>query len=823
MTKRLPHTAILTITAILSLGSAPNIQAAEAPLPDPRQTLNFDQDWRFHLGEVEGGQSPALNAPTAGWRNLDVPHDFSIEGPPGSDPAPMDGPFDKKSPGGTGAGALNGGIGWYRKTFNLPDASQGKHVGIRFDGVYMDSEVWLNGVSIGKQPYGYTSFEFDLTKLLKPGENLLAVRVNVQQPCSRWYSGAGIYRHVYLVLTNPLHLAPWGTYVTTPKITDAEAEVSVRTQVRNDGATAAEAMLTTTILGADGKPVAEVKTNESLAAGTAHEFGQTLKVAGPRRWSTEDPYIYQVVSEVSVGGRVVDHYTTPLGIRSLQFTADKGFFLNGERVQLKGVCQHHDLGCLGAAVNRRGIERQLEILKAMGCNAIRTSHNPPAPELLDLCDRMGLLVMDEIFDEWIIPKSGVKFGYKRFFDDWSERDLVGMVQRDRNHPSIILWSIGNEIKEQAAPQGGAMAQRLADICHREDPTRLVTSGVNKMGPAITNGFTKALDVVGMNYFTNEYNEQKGKLLVATETASALSTRGEYGLELKPDGKVKMNMHLNNQCTSYDLDRPGWGCTAEDSLLNLKRVPWVAGEFVWTGFDYIGEPTPYGWPSRSSYFGIIDLAGFPKDRYFLYQSQWSDKPLVHLLPHWNWPGFEGKEIPVWCFTNADSVELFLNGKSQGSKNLEDSKSLHLEWQVPYAPGLLKAVGTKDGHTFITEVRTAGPAAKLLASADRQQLAADGTDLSYIELRVVDKDGNLCPNADNLIHFSLQGPATLAGVDNGDPTNHEPFQATQHKAFHGLCLAVIKAKRTPGQIHLQATADGLEAAPVLITGMAPGQAP
>jgi len=818
MKYRLPNPAVLTIGALILLGCPAWARAADAAPLGARQTLSFDEDWRFHLGEVDGGQTPAVA--DTDWRGLDVPHDFSIEGPPGTDPATIDGPFDRKSPGGTSAGALNGGIGWYRKNFTLPEDTQGKCVGIQFDGVYMDSEVWLNGVSVGKQAYGYSSFQVDLTKNLKPGKNLLAVRVNVQQPCSRWYSGAGIFRHVWLVLTDQVHVAPWGTYVTTPEVTDATAQVSVRTQVRNDGAEAVKATVTTEIFAPGGAKVAEQKTDETVAAGGSHEYGQSLKVEAPRRWSTEDPSIYQVVSAVSVGGRVVDRYTTPLGIRTIQFTADNGFLLNGKRVQLKGVCLHHDLGCLGSAVHRRGIERQLEILKAMGCNAIRTSHNPPAPELLALCDRMGMLVMDEIFDEWIIPKSGMKFGYKRFFDEWSERDLVGMLRRDRNHPCVILWSIGNEIKEQAAPQGGAMAQRLADICHREDPTRMVTSGVNKMGQAIANGFTKALDVVGMNYFTGQYNEQKGKLLVASETSSALSTRGEYGLQLKSDGKLNINMRPNNECVSYDLDRPGWGCTAEESLLFIKRAPWVAGEFVWTGFDYIGEPTPYGWPSRSSYFGIIDLAGFPKDRYYLYQSQWSDKPVMHLLPHWNWKGFEGKEIPVWCFTNADSVELFLNGKSLGSKDCKDGKSLHLEWKVPYAAGVLKAVGKKGGQTLTEEVHTAGEPAKLVLRPDRTKLAADGTDLSYVEVSVVDQDGNLCPNADNLISFGLTGPGCVAGVDNGDPTNHEPFKGIQHKTFHGLCLAVIQAGRTPGEIRLSATAPGLQAQPVVISSGSPG---
>ncbi len=810
---RIANNTLSIMGALIMLGGATPSQAADAPGVAARQTLSFDQDWRFQLGEVAGAEQPALA--DAAWRALDVPHDFSIEGPPGADPATMEGPFDAKSPGGTGAGALNGGIGWYRKAFTLPEGSAGKRVSVQFDGVYMDSEVWLNGVSLGKQPYGYTSFQFDLTPHLKPDGNVLAVRVNVQQPCSRWYSGAGIYRHVWLTLTDPVHVAPWGTYVTTPEVLDASATVKVGTQVRNDGKEGAKATLTTAVVDAAGKKVAEQQTSESIAAGAGTEFAHTLKVDGPRRWSTEDPYLYQVVSEVRVGERLVDRYTTPLGIRTIAFTADNGFLLNGKRVQIKGVCQHHDLGCLGAAVHIRGIERQLEILKGMGCNAIRTSHNPPTPELLDLCDKMGMVVMDEIFDEWIIPKSGMKFGYKRFFEEWSERDLVSMIRRDRNHPSVILWSIGNEIKEQGAPQGGEMARRLADITHREDPTRMVTSGVNKMGPALANGFVKALDVIGMNYFTDQYQAQKGKLLVAAETSSALSTRGEYGLELKPDGKVEMNMRPNNQCVSYDLDRPNWGCTAEESLVFIKNAPWVAGEFVWTGFDYIGEPTPYHWPSRSSYFGIIDLAGFPKDRYYLYQSQWTDKPVVHLLPHWNWKGFEGKEIPVWCFTNAESVELFLNGKSLGSKDFKDSKSLHLEWKVPYEAGVLKAVAKKAGKTITEEVRTAGEPAKLIVRPDRKQIAADGQDLSYVEVRVVDKDGNLCPNADNVIAFGLEGPGTVAGVDNGDPTNHEPFKATKHKAFHGLCLAVIEATRSPGEIRLKASAEGLQAESVTIT--------
>ena len=809
-------TAFITFISLFLFGGLPVCQAVETEANFGRQTLNFDQAWRFHLGEFAGAEKPELV--DSGWLAVDVPHDFSIEGPPGADISTMDGPFDRKSPGGIGAGALNGGIAWYRKTFTLAAGNIGKRVGVCFDGVYMDSEVWLNGVSLGKQPYGYTSFEYDLTTNLKPGPNVLAVRVNVLQPCSRWYSGAGIYRHVRLTLTEPIHVAPWGTYVTTPEVLDAAAQVCMRTQLRNDGSTASNTTLTTRILDAAGQQVAEQQTEQTLAASSSHELTQTLSVATPQRWSTTKPYLYQVVSEIRVGKRLLDCYTTPLGIRTLEFTADNGFLLNGKREQIKGVCLHHDLGCLGAAVHRRGIERQLEILKTMGCNAIRTSHNPPTPELLDLCDRMGLLVMDEIFDEWLIPKVGIKFGYRRFFDDWSERDLSAMIRRDRNHPSIILWSIGNEIKEQSAPQGGTMAQRLVDICHREDSTRMVTSGVDKMTNAITHGFVKPLDVVGMNYSAGEYQKQRGKLLIASETSSALSTRGEYGLELKPDGKLAITQQPNTQCVSYDLEHPTWGLTGEDSLLAVRNAPWVAGEFVWTGFDYLGEPTPHEWPARSSYFGIVDLAGFPKDRYYLYQSQWSEQAMVHLLPHWNWSGFEGKEIPVWCFTNADSVELFLNDKSLGCRDFKDNHSLHLEWQVPYAAGVLKAVASKDGKTYVDEVRTAGAPAKLRIQPDRQKIAADGEDLSYVTVQVVDQDGNLCPNADHLIHFTVEGPAGIAGVDNGDPTNHEPFKAKQHRAFHGLCLAVIQATRTAGQVRLTATAEGLKSESVVI-GSAP----
>lgn len=794
----------LSLLAMAMIGS---VDAAEV-----RQVLPLDQDWRFHLGDVAGAEKPEMA--DAEWRLLDVPHDYSIEGPVGADPATMEGPFDQKCPGGKSAGFLNGGIAWYRKTFTLPVEAVGRRMSVEFDGVFMDSQVWLNGAAVGRQPYGYSSFQFDLTPHLKSGNNILAVKVTMQQPCSRWYPGAGIYRHVRLVVMDPVHVAHWGTQVTTPEIQDAAAKVQVRTRVQNDGKVNVAIALTTSILNAEGKKVAEHRAAGEIGASGTNEFVQVMNVDAPSRWSLENPVLYRAISEVMVGEKVVDCYETPFGIRSIKFTPDNGFLLNGKRVQLKGVCNHHDLGCLGSAVHRRAIERQIEILKGMGCNAIRTSHNPPAPELLDLCDRMGILVIDEIFDEWLVPKTGMTYGYTRFFNEWSEHDVVSMVRRDRNHPSVILWSIGNEIKEQRAPQGGAMAKRLADFCRREDPSRMVSSGCNFAGNAAQNGFLDALDVIGINYHTGDYEAFRGKLLYGSETSSALSTRGEPGLRIKPDGKVEIDTRPNNRVTSYDVTAVGWGCSAEGSLLAIKASPWVAGEFVWTGFDYIGEPTPYRWPSRSSYFGIIDLAGFPKDRYYLYQSQWAGNLMVYLMPHWNWKGFEGKEIPVWCYTSAESVELFLNGRSLGSKDFKDNKTLHLDWNVPYEPGVLKAVGKKGGQTVSFEVRTAGAPARLVVSPDRKLIAADGEDLSFVEVRVVDKDGNVCPDAENLITFGIEGPGSIVGVDNGDPINHESFKGTKHKAFHGLCLAVIESKRVPGEIRLDVTAQGLQSEPVVI---------
>jgi beta-galactosidase len=813
------HARFVFVACVVALSAGPSVAAG-------RQTELFDKDWKFQIGD--NADAAKADFDDSSWRKVNLPHDYSIEGPAGKDPASMDGPFDKVSPAGGGGGFLDAPTAWYRKTFTVPASAKGERVSILFDGVYMNSDVYLNGKKLGNHPYGYTPFIYDLTNDLKfDGPNTLAVRCEVQQPCSRWYSGAGIYRHVYLVTTEPVHIAPWGTYLTADKdkANGNDFWVTVRTTLRNDSDKSVKCKTTTAIHDAgvrgdsppdeSGKKIPEAaSTEQTIPAGGEVTLYAVCHVADPHLWSPDSPYMYRAVTTVTQGDKKIDTATDPLGFRTFEFTKDDGFHLNGKRLQIQGTCNHHDLGALGSAVNRRALERQLQMLKDMGNNALRTSHNPPAPEFLELADELGFVVMDEAFDEWKAGKT--RYGYGRFFDDWSERDIVTMIHRDRNHPSIVMWSIGNEIGEQRRPEGGAMAQRLANITHREDPSRPTVSACNNPNQAVPSGFADALDVMGINYNIGNYERNKGRVLIASETASALSTRGEYGLYLNDDGEVKIRIRPNTQCTSYDLDKPQWGSTAETSLIALKNSPWVAGEFVWTGFDYIGEPTPHPWPARSSYFGIIDLAGFPKDRFYIYQSQWSKKPMVHLLPHWNWEGWEGKEIPVQAYTNADSVELFLNGKSLGAKQdqadlarVGDRQTLHYEWKVPYAAGTLKAVAKKDGQVVATdEVVTAGAPVKLELKADRSAINADGDDLAFVTVRVLDKDGHICPNADNKILFSLDGPAKIAGLDNGDPINHESFQGTSHKAFHGLALAIVRAQDAGGTAKLTATTPGLE---------------
>ena len=799
------------------MGSA--LFAATAVPVGSQRRLAFNEGWRFFKGEAAGAEQPDFQ--DASWKEIRLPHDWAIEGP-----------FDPKLNPHTGA-LPTFGTGWYRKAFTLPAAAQGRYFSIEFDGAMYNSTVWLNGHELGGRPYGYIGFTLDLTPYLHYGAqtNVIAVRLTPEDHSSRWYPGAGIYRNVWLDVTGPIHVAHWGTYVTTPEVSDEKAPVVVKTTIRNQGDKAADVMLQTSLLDAAGKAVSRATDAVSVPAGGTAIQPTTLTVTHPQRWDLDHPYIYTVVSEVVENKKAVDRYETPVGIRTIAFDKEKGFLLNGQAHKIQGVCDHHDLGALGAAVSRRATERQLEILKGAGVNAIRTSHNPPSPELLELCDRMGLVVMDESFDMWLRPK--VPNGYSKFFNEWSERDVRDMVDRDRNHPSVIMWSIGNEIPEQGSPDGAAMAHRLTGFFHNEDPTRPTTSAFNNWQGAIRNKLADEVDLPGFNYQPMHYaqilKEHPNWIIFGSETASCVSSRGTYHLPVE-----KYEKHASLQISSYDIIAPAWAMCPDPEFAEQDRFPNVLGEFVWTGFDYIGEPTPFfnggnsmqtDWPARSSYFGMVDLAGFPKDRFYLYQSQWTKKPMVHVLPHWNWAGREGQAIPVMVYTNAEEVELFLNGKSLGRKKRfgepieipvggnvsQDHKFVtkyRLEWQVPYAPGALKVVAFQNGKQVAEdERRTAGAPARVKLSADHSTIAADGNDLSFVTVRIEDKDGNLVPEAANLVHFQVTGAGRIEAVDNGNAATVEPFQADHRKAFNGLALLIVRSNGAQGRIAVTATSEGL----------------
>lgn len=777
-----------------------------------RSVLNFNRDWVFNLGDVSNGQDKALD--DSKWRKLNLPHDWSIEGE-----------FSKDNPATPEGGALPGGIGWYRKTFTLTNADKNKQVYIGFDGVYQRSDVWINGHHLGFRPNGYISFQYDLTPYLNYGDqkNIIAVKVdNSNQPNSRWYSGSGIYRNVWLTKLNKIAVNHWGTFVTTPIVTRQNATVNLKTSIKNLTGKPQQVNITTTIYNSSGLQITSATLTNVSLRDTIATINQELAVKNPVLWSVDKPYLYKVTTKVTANGAIVDTYQTTLGIRYFNFDANKGFSLNGKPVKILGVCDHHDLGSLGTAVNTRALERQLEILKAMGCNAIRTSHNPPAPELLDLTDKMGFIVMDEAFDCW--EKQKEKFDYHLFFDEWHKRDMEDQVLRDRNHPSVIMWSIGNEIPEQADTSGFRIAKELAAIVHSLDTTRPITAANNN--PDTRNQIIKsgAVDLVGYNYHNKElpafHDRYPGKIFIGSETTSALETRGVYDMPsdsirrwpLRKEDKAKMNDDFT--VSAYDNVSARWGSTHEEVWKVIKKYDFLSGMFIWTGFDYLGEPTPYSWPARSSYFGIIDLAGFPKDVYYMYQSEWTTTPVLHLLPHWNWA--PGKVVDVWAYyNNADNVELFLNGKSLGVKK-KTGDDLHVMWRVPYQPGTLKAISrnSKGQQVLTSEVKTAGPPSKIELSADRKIINADGSDLSFITVKVLDKDGNLVPDADNKISFKINGEAFLAGVDNGDPINHDPFKADWRKAFHGLALAIVQATKKPGYVTITASSNGLQTATLQI---------
>lgn len=807
----------------------------KAAAAEPRST-SFVDGWLFSLTDDDA------SAPTyddSSWRKLTLPHDWSIEGD-----------FSEEALAGTGGGALPGGLGWYRKHFSVPSDMKGKNLFVDFDGVYMNSTVYVNGHELGTRPFGYISFSYDITPYLNPdGENVIAVRVdNSKQPNSRWYSGSGIYRNVWLRPLGDIHVEQWGQYVNPKNVTRKSADVDILTTVANLSRNSADLLIVSSIYNPHGEKIGETTNNLVLPGDTTAVCEQTLKVINPELWSTVTPNLYNVVTEIIEDGKVIDTYNTVTGLRYMDFDPVKGFSLNGEALKINGVCLHHDAGALGAVVNRRAIERQLQIMKDMGVNAIRTTHNPPAPELLDLCDRMGILVQDEAFDIW--RKKKTAYDYSLYFNDWHERDLSDFLKRDRNHPSVFMWSIGNEVLEQwsdasadtlsleqanlilnfghgkemlangdSLSVNSLLTRKLADLTREYDTSRPITAGCNEPDPGNHLFRSGALDVIGYNYHDEWFDKVPenfpGKPFIVTESVSGLMTRGYYrmpsdSMYIWPERWDKPFFDESFSCSSYDNCHVPWGSTHEANLRKVQENPFIMGQFVWTGFDYLGEPTPFGWPARSSYFGIVDLAGFPKDVYYMYQSQWRpDMNVLHLFPHWNWE--PDQEIDMWAYyNNADEVELFINGKSQGVRHPDD-KSYHSSWRVKYEPGTVMAVSRNNGKEVARqEIATAGKPAAVRLTPDRHEIAADGTDLSYITVEVVDSEGRLCPWADNSITFDVEGAGENVGVDNGSPISLERFKADSRKAFYGKALLIVKSNGEKGAINVKASADGLKTA-------------
>ena len=802
---------------------------------------NFDYNWLFgryglqadgsKIEEPAAVQDVSFN--DSCWKQLDLPHDWAVEGPFRTDLEGFTGKLPWR------------GIGWYRKHFKVDKTDIGKRFYLDFDGAMAHAEVWLNGKKVGGHPYGYTSFRVDLTPQLSfEGENVVAVRLNTENIGSRWYPGAGIYRHVRLVKTSPVHVDHWGVFVTTPSISDVEAEALVHVQVRNHLSVPVKGHYSVSVyeLYADNQTGRKVASSShvrlDLPANATAQDSVSLRILSPKRWSLEATNRYLARVKVYDGKYLVDTYEVPFGFRTIQFTHDNGFLLNGKRVQIQGTCNHHDLGALGTAINMVALERQLKILKSFGCNALRTSHNIPAPELLELADKMGFLVMDEAFDCWREGKQSGDYG--SLFDEWHEKDLKALVCRDRNHPSVILWSTGNEVSEQYHPELG-IARHLTEVVHRYDKTRPVTFGASYPSKSAMNGTELQVDVHGMNYaagvyggpdFYGEFLNKEGHEHLSgfsSESSSTMSSRGEY---------FPRKFHVS----SYDLNEPGWGGLPDQEFAALDRYPAICGEFVWTGFDYLGEPTPFNSDktvllnhaaavskeelkkqeeelkkieqnrptSRSSYFGIVDLAGFPKDRYYLYQSRWRpDYPMVHILPHWNWEDKNGKNVPVFVYSSGDEVELFLNDRSLGKKSKQPYE-YRFRWDsVYYESGELKAIAYKDGKKWAEKhIRTTGKPERLKLTPDKKVLKSDGEDLIFVRVSVLDAEGNEVPTAEPVITSSVSGPGVIVATDNGDPTCLIPFHEPERPAFNGLYLAIVKARKgSEGKLRLRVEADGL----------------
>ena len=788
-----------------------------------RSEYLLEKGWKFTKGEVSNAEMPAFN--DAKWETVDIPHDWAIFGP-----------FDKNNDlqnvavtqnfetqaslktGRTG-GLPYVGIGWYRTTFH---STPGKQTTLIFDGAMSEARVFVNGKEACFWPCGYNSFYCDVTSLVNEDgkNNTLAVRLENRPQSSRWYPGAGLYRNVHVVTTEKIHVPVWGTQITTPYVKDEYASVCLRTTILNAGKT--ELTVVTDIMDADGQ-VVSTKTNKGVI-NHGQPFTQNFIVERPKLWSPETPVLYKAVSKIYSGETLLDTYSTRFGIRTIEYIADKGFYLNGKRRKFQGVCNHHDLGPLGAAINVAALRHQLTLLKEMGCDAIRTSHNMPAPELVELCDEMGFMMMLEPFDEWDIAKCDN--GYHRFFNEWAEKDMVNMLRQYRNNPCVVMWSIGNEVPTQWSPEGYKVAKFLQDICHREDPTRPVTCGMDQVKSVLANGFAAMLDIPGLNYRAHLYDEAYERLpqniILGSETSSTVSSRGVYKFPVERKAGA---MYDDHQSSSYDLEYCNWSNIPDIDFARAEDHEWTIGQFVWTGFDYLGEPSPYdtnAWPNHSSMFGIIDLASIPKDRYYLYRSVWNkEAETLHILPHWNWEGREGEKTPVFVYTNYPSAELFINGKSYGRqtkhKNGTVENRYRLMWHdAVYQPGEVRVVAYDEQGNPVAEktVRTAGKPHHIELVTDRSSLQADGKDLAYVTLRIVDKDGNLCPNDGRLVSFKVKGAGKYRASANGDPTCLDLFHKPEMHAFGGMLTVIVQSGEKTGEIELQATAKGIKTGTIRI---------
>lgn len=803
-----------------------------------RTQTTLEKGWKFTRNENPRFADETFD--DSKWQSVRVPHDWAIFGPFDwrndlqNTAITQDGQKQAMEHAGRTGGLPFVGKGFYRTRFHLPDFSDHKRVRLLFDGAMAHPEIYVNGKKAGEWAYGYNSFHIDVTNFVRKGDNTLAVSLESRTEQSRWYPGAGLYRNVHVLVTNNAHIPVWGTFVTTPEVNNAFARVNVKTKINTEN-TNSTYRLVTEIKDARNNLVASTESN--LSKFDQNELNQTLIVENPQRWDLDTPYLYTAVSKLYENDALTDEYTTPFGIRTIEIVPDKGFFLNGKLTKFKGVCNHHDLGPLGGAVNDAAIRRQVRIMKEMGVNAIRTSHNMPAPELVRACDEMGMMLMPESFDEWRIPK--VKNGYNRFFNEWAEKDLTNLIHHYRNSPSVVMWCIGNEVEEQSNPQGSRVARFLQDICHREDPTRPVTNGMDRPDDVLKNNMAGMMQVVGFNYRPFRYQEAYERLpqqiILGSETASTVSSRGVYKFPVERKSMAKYDDH---QSSSYDVEHCGWSNLPEDDFIQHDDLHYCIGEFVWTGFDYLGEPTPYytDWPSHSSLFGIVDLAGIPKDRYYLYRSHWkADAETLHILPHWNWKGREGEVTPIFVYTNYPSAELFINGKSQGKrakdlsvkldgsyteeaqKSFERQKRYRLMWMdTRYEPGAVKVVAyDKNGNAVAEkEIHTASAPHKIVLEADRDVIQADGKDLSFINVRIVDKDGNFCPTEDREIAFTVKGAGTFKAVANGNPVSIESFQEPKMKLFSGQLTAIVQSSEKGGTILFEAKAKGVKSGKIEI---------